>query len=99
MNTGQTDQTPVGRIVVRMGRDKGTFEVRISGDPPNGTAVLYRVNSDGTEELLANMGDILGLAQCFYEAELQHNFKMDRDSRAFKSRVKKVRKALGYSYP
>ena len=76
------------------------IEIHATGDAPNCKPVL-KISCNGTEQVIAEVElyDFCGVAQALYESELMYNLGIQRGSRQFNSKVKQLRKALGYSYP
>jgi len=73
-----------------------------TGTAPNAVPVLKvfdcrKPNQPQIAEI--ELSDFSGFAQAFAEGEFLHNDNMTRGSKQFVTRVKRVRKALGYSYP
>ena len=85
--------------------ERGSHHIKIHavGTAPNAKPELH-ICKAGTDEAVAavavvELTDFTGTAQALYENELIANFGYKRGSKEFKAAVKKVRKALGYSYP
>lgn len=78
------------------------IELHSTGKAPNANAVLkvFDCSQDEQPQVAEiELGDFLSWAQYLFEGELRFNDGMDRHERKYKSQVKRVRKALGYTYP
>ena len=77
-------------------------EMHSTGQPPNCRPLLkvFDCRKAG-QPLIAELelSDFMSSAQWLYEGELTHNYNVERNSAEFCRGVKRVRKALGFSYP
>ena len=74
------------------------IEIHATGDAPNCKPVL-KICSANQVIAEVELSDFLGMAQALYENELMYNLGIQFGSKKFNSKVKQLRKALGYSYP
>lgn len=78
---------------------QASHSLRIVGTAPNVEVWLFKNNAKGGTAITKMSESLVGLAQSLYEGELRFNYGWERGSHKFDTQVKRVRKALGYSYP